>query len=94
MIYWTKSLGGRTTNYKINNKEIIIIIIKQSLDFVAFTNFGKRFFIYIQAVSQCHSLCFPFFFCLVLYNVITDYKCLQIMCHLKSPCWSPSGMTV
>lgn len=61
MIYWTKSLGGRTTNYKINNKEIII---KQSLDFVAFTNFGKRFFIYIQAVSQCHSLCFPFFFVL------------------------------
>ena len=27
---------------------------------MAFTNFGKRFFIYIQAVSQCHS-CFPFF---------------------------------
>lgn len=26
---------------------------------MAFTNFGKRFFIYIQAVSQCHS-CFPF----------------------------------
>lgn len=50
---------------------------KDTSDTVAFTNFGKRFFIYIQAVSQCHS-CFPFFLFFQL-NVITKRICsLQI----------------
>lgn len=31
---------------------------KDTLKSMAFTNFGKRFFIYIQAVLQCHN-CFP-----------------------------------
>lgn len=54
---------------------------------MAFTNFGKRFFIYIQAVSQCHS-CFPFFvfFCRMQSpNKFALYR-YTVLCILLSPC--------
>ena len=51
---------------------------------MAFTNFGKRFFIYIQAVSQCHS-CFPFF--LIFFSVECNHQTLftDIQCYVSSP---------
>lgn len=53
-------------------------------------NFGKRFFIYIQAVLQCHS-CFPFFLFFLPLSVGHNHQILYgytvLLCILYSPCW-------